>query len=201
MKQVIVLTLVFSMLLLAGCATPTRVNESINSQLHQQQLATLTHWKIKGRLAFKSPDEKVSAYLNWQQQDQSYELTLNTFIGTNIMKMEGHPGFAMLEADDQTFTDQNASRLIKRVTGWNIPVDKLALWVKGQHTEQDNAVFNENGLLAAVTAKCKSCAPWQLTYSKYKQVNSVWLPHMVVLDNTDDERNQIKIKISSWRQD
>lgn len=200
MRQILGVLLCFFILLLAGCANPTRINESVDSQFHQQKLATLSHWKIKGRLAFKSPEEKVSAYINWQQQDQSYQLSLNTFIGINIMKMEGNLGYAMIEADDQTFTDKQASTLIQRVTGWNIPVESLALWIKGQHTEQDNVVFSDSGLLASLTAKCTACAPWQLTYSNYKQVDGVLLPHMIQLDNTIDSRNQIKIKITSWQQ-
>lgn len=193
------LFLIFGILLMSGCATPVRENQSVDSQLHQQRLAKLSQWQIKGRLAFKSSQEKVSAYMRWRQQGKEFDLKLTTFIGTSIMAMQSRPGFTQIEADDQIYTDQDASSLIQQVTGWNIPVGKLALWVKGQHTRSDNVVFDEGGLLSSLKAKCRACAPWILTYSRYKMVSGIWLPHDIVLTNSSDAENQIKIKITDWQ--
>jgi outer membrane lipoprotein LolB len=198
MKNV-VFGLFISVLLIAGCATPIRENQSVDSHRHQQRLATLTDWKIRGRLAFKSPEDKVSAYLRWHQQKQEFDLKLTTFIGTTIMTMQGQPGYVQLETDEQIYSDLSASRLIYKVTGWNIPVEKLALWVKGQHTDKDNVIYDDQGLIRSLTAKCRSCAPWTLLYSGYKQVDDVWLPQNIELRNTRDPNNQIKIKISTWQ--
>ncbi|GAA0858279.1 lipoprotein insertase outer membrane protein LolB [Aliiglaciecola litoralis] len=191
--------LFFSALFIGGCATPVRENQSVDSKLHQQRLSAISQWQVKGRLAFKSTEEKVSAYMRWRQKNKEFDLTLTTFIGTTIMTMQNQPGFAQLEADEQIYTDIDASSLILQVTGWNIPVDKLALWIKGQYTRSDNVVFDDNGLLSSLTAKCRACAPWTLQYSRYKQVGDVWLPHDIVLTNSGDPNNQIKIKISAWQ--
>ncbi|WP_342807454.1 lipoprotein insertase outer membrane protein LolB [Alteromonas sp. M12] len=199
MKSIFVISACLTILLLSGCVTSTRINQSIDSERHQQQLSDLTHWKIKGRLAFKSEEDKVSAYMNWQQQLTQFDLQLNTFIGTSILKMQSGDNYAKLEVDDQTFTDTDPNKLILRVTGWNIPVEKLGLWVKGQHTKNDNVVYDEYGLVSKLEAKCKKCVPWTLTYSDYKKVEELWLPHAIELTNTQNTANQIKIKISSWQ--
>ncbi|MFA3789828.1 lipoprotein insertase outer membrane protein LolB [Aliiglaciecola sp. SL4] len=199
MKPIFVISACLLLLILSGCVTSTKINQSIDSKRHQQQLSDLTHWKIKGRLAFKSEEEKVSAYMNWQQHENQFDLQLNTFIGTNILKMHSDDNFAKLEVDDKTFTDSDPNSLILKVTGWNIPVEKLGLWVKGQHTAKDNVIYDEYGLVSQLEAKCKKCVPWTLTYSNYKKVEQLWLPHALQLTNTQNIANQIKIKISSWQ--
>lgn len=184
---------------LAGCATSPPSNQTVDSIAHQQQLAKFSHWKIKGRLAFKSPKEKFSAYLHWQQQDQSFNLQLNTFIGTTLVAMEGYPGFASLEADDRTFSDRSASELIRRVTGWNIPVEQLASWVKGQHSQNDQVVYDEFGRVQSLTASCKGCNGWLLTFSNYRTIDTLPMPHQIELRNQKDPDNQVKIKVTSWQ--
>lgn len=193
------LLLCLGVVYLTGCTTTQLPQQEIDRQQHQIQLNQLNHWIVKGRLAFKSPDEKFSAYLNWQQQQDSYSLNLNSFIGTSLMKMEGYPGYSKLQADDNIYTDTNASLLIKRITGWNIPVEKLALWVKGQYEKQDHVDVDEYGLVQVLQPKCKDCQQWRLTYSKYKLIDDIWLPHQIELNNTAQTGNQIKIRINSWQ--
>jgi len=183
---------------LTGCSTTQVPQQEIDRQQHQLKLSQFNHWNVKGRLAFKSPDEKFSAYINWEQQQDNYSLNLNSFIGTSLMKMEGYPGYASLKADDNVYTDTNASHLINRITGWNIPVEKLALWVKGQYEMQDSVTVDEYGLAQTLQPKCNDCQQWRLDFSKYKLVNEIWLPHQIVLNNTKKTDNQIKIRINSW---
>ncbi len=187
------------MIFLFGCTSTQVPQQEIDRQAHQSKLADYDHWVMKGRMAFKSPEEKFSAYMNWEQQEQVFQLNLNSFIGTSLMQMEGYPGFAKLEADDKVYTDKNASLLIKRITGWNIPVEKLALWVKGQVEEEDNVTVDQFGLVTSLEPQCENCTRWRLDYSKYKLVNDLWLPHQIELQNMTQKENQIKIRISSWQ--
>ena len=193
------LMLVSAIVYLAGCSTTGIPQQEIDRQQHQLKLSQFDHWTVKGRLAFKSPDEKFSAYLNWEQQQDHYLLNLNSFIGTSLMKMAGSPGFSRLEADDNIYTDTNASQLINRITGWNIPVEKLAKWVKGQYDNSDKVSVNEYGLAQRLQPVCKDCQQWQLSYSKYKLIDDLWLPHEIELNNTYTTDNQIKIRINSWQ--
>lgn len=199
MKNLFRAAFLFLCAVLAGCASLPQSIQTVDSIAHQQQLEQLSHWKIKGRLAFKSPEEKFSAYLHWQQRDQTFDLQLNTFIGTTLVSMQGYPGFASLEANDKTFSDRNASELIKRVTGWNIPVESLALWVKGQHTQDDSVVYDEFGRVKSLTARCNGCAGWLLNFSNYRTVDDIPMPHQIELINQQDQSNQVKIKVTSWQ--
>lgn len=181
---------------LVGCASAPPPN-NIDTNAQQQMLENFQSWQLSGRLAFKSPGEKFSANLNWQQQQQVYQLKLTNFIGVSLMTMKGFDGHAEIEADDKTYKGSDPELLIQQITGWNIPVSGLATWIKGQAQRQDRATFDDNGLLQQLIPNCQSCAPWTIQYSQYKQVDLVWLPHRINLTQAPD--NKIIIRINSWQ--
>ena len=198
MKSSVFAFLFAILLFLNGCATYQGPTENVNTNALQQNLTTFDSWQLRGRLAFKSEDEKFSANLNWDQQKSVYRVKLTTFIGTSLLEMQGGPGFAQIHADDQEFEDTDAERLIRRITGWNIPIDKLPLWIKGQVNKGDKAEFDEQGLVKSLTTKCLFCDRWQINFERYKQLDQIWLPHQVTLINQDVPENQIKIRINKW---
>lgn len=159
----------------------------------------MQQWQIEGRMAFKSRDEKFSANLNWQQVSAKYDIKLTSFIGTSIMHMQGEPGAVQLTADGQDYQDSDASLLIASITGWNIPVEQLPAWLKGQVSKQDRVIFSPEGLLQQLKPSCALCDDWAITYSAYKQVKDVWLPHQIQLNNLNQTDNQIKIRINQWQ--
>ena len=198
MKSLNFLLLLMVISLLNGCAAPKPPIVVINTNAHQQYLASFDQWQLRGRLAFKSPDEKFSANLNWAQDQLQYEVKLTSFIGTSLLEMQGAPGFAKVYADDREFRDTDASRLIKELTGWNIPINHLPQWIKGQTHSSDEVIFDENGLVQRINTRCLMCDNWQITFGRYKQLDDVWLPHQITLVNQQAPDNQIKIRINQW---
>ena len=194
--------LLFVLLLLLGACSTTRpikpVAGSIDQAQHQARLAKLQQWKIEGRMAFKNSAEKFSANLNWQQDASQYDIRLTSFIGTSLMHMQGEPGTVLLQADDQNYQDSDASRLIASITGWNIPVEQLPAWLKGQFSQHDGVEYSAEGLLQQLQPRCENCDAWAITYSAYKQVDEVWLPHQIQLNNLAQANNLIKIRINQW---
>ena len=184
--------------LLSGCVTAPKPPQSVNTNDQQQALSQFTQWKLKGRLAFKSPEEKFSANLNWAQQQDAFQVNLTTLFGISMMKLTSRPGHAELEADDHHYVDTHATTLINRVTGWNIPVSKLPSWIKGQITTGDSITYNEAGLVKQLAPACNDCGAWQVQYGQYKKVGHLWLPHQIKLNNLRLKDNQIKIRIHSW---
>lgn len=184
-------------LLVVGCAAPPPAQITLNSVAHQQSLKQQNNWAIKGRIGFKGPNKKESAYFRWQQKHQQYSLNLTSIIGTAILKLQGDAGQVSLVTDDQTYKDTNPSRLISRVTGWQIPVENLRLWIKGQHQQSDNVLTSEQGWISQLQPICDSCENWLITYDNYKLVGKVWLPHKVVLNNQLDN-SQLLIKVNEW---
>jgi outer membrane lipoprotein LolB len=185
-----------SILLLCACAgTPPQVN--LDSRQHQAELANFTHWQINGRMAFKSPQEKFSANLFWQQIDDTYQLKLSSMFGTSLLAMQGDRQSVELEADDQHYQDTDASHLIWRITGWAIPVSHFPRWIKGQIRPEDQARYSEQGWLSQLIPGCIACDGWQIDYTNYQLVDNIWLPHQVELTH-QALNNQIVIRVNKW---
>lgn len=190
--------LIWLTIILSACSVAPDSPENLNINQHQQQLAEIQRWSLRGRIAFKSPEDKFSATVNWAQQQANFDMTFTSFIGTTLMEMQSEPGLARLSADDKEYQDTDASRLIYRITGWNIPVNRFPAWIKGQVDSTDVVTFDNNGLVTEVLPSCRGCQQWQIKFAQYKPVGLVWLPHSIVLNNLKQQNNQIKIRISSW---
>jgi outer membrane lipoprotein LolB len=189
-----VLILIF---FLASCATPPKPIISLNSSAHQLSLEQQSHWLIKGKLGFKSPEKKQSANFRWQQTQQNYQLNMTSIIGTSLLNMKGDEQGVTMITDDETYNDSDPSHLIWRVTGWQIPVEKLQFWIKGQHQANDVVLTSEQGWVRQLQPICNNCQNWLINYDNYKLVNKIWLPHKVVLLNSLNN-SQLLIRINKW---
>jgi outer membrane lipoprotein LolB len=153
-------------LILSACALrPADVSE--NPILQTQSLSSLQQWQINGKLAIISAKERKSASLNWRQQAQNINLILTTVVGSTIANLDYDGELATLHADDKTWQAPSASDLILQVTGWQVPVEELSDWMKG---EVDAALVNarfENGLVQSFTTQCNGCLPWTIQYNSY----------------------------------
>jgi outer membrane lipoprotein LolB len=190
--------------MLSGCATrPSDVSQSQRSaQIAQQQLNQLQQWSVSGKLAIITPTERKSAYLSWQQQNDSVTMTLTTIVGTTIAKLHYDGNIATLTADDQTWQDSSPSALIYRVTGWDVPVESLSHWMKGQVKRDVVSEYFDNGLVKQIRAECSSCLPWQINYSTYGEFilneHLFTLPTAMRLTQALTQTRLI-LRIDSWK--
>ncbi|MBU3006021.1 lipoprotein insertase outer membrane protein LolB [Paraglaciecola arctica] len=187
----------FLVFILFGCANPPPPPVNLNSSVHQASLKGLERWSIKGKLGFKSPEKKQSANFRWQQTPQQFQLNMTSVIGTSLVNMKGDENLVSLVADDETYQDTDASRLIWRVTGWQIPVEKLRFWIKGQHQRADLVEISEQGWVNQLQPNCDNCENWLINYDNYKIVEQTWLPHKVVLHNKINN-SQLIIRVNTW---
>lgn len=182
-------------LFMAGCSqTPKEQIDQVAID-HRQILAQLNDWKIKGRLAFKSDQDKFSANLNWHQQQHDFSIRLSSLLGTTLMRLTATSGLVTLEADDKEYQDTDATRLLFNVSGLLIPIDNLKQWVKGLDSQAKHSLRNANGTLAQLTAYSTSALSWQVNYADYRTVGEHVLPHLLTLKHQDI---LIKMKINQW---
>ena len=191
------LVVVSLILFLVSCAQTPMPQAKLNSTQHQKSLIQLQTWHIKGRLAFTSKDKKQSASFSWQQSQQQYKLNLTTIIGTSLLKMHGNKQQVTLEADDEVYHDTDASFLIWRMTGWQIPVEQFPIWVKGQVTDNASAITAEQGWVTQIQPNCDHCEDWLINYDNYKLVGDIWLPHEITFHNRSNN-NKLLIRVNSW---
>ena len=176
--------------LLNACQTPRAVRLPADYPVYQQQLQALSQWQISGRILYKDSNEKHSAYISWQQDDADYSMVISTLIGSQIMALRRHDRTVALTLDEQTYRDRDASRLLWRFTGWQMPVDQFPQWVKGLATPNALPLFADQGWLHSLRYQ-----GWTITYYDFRQVKDFVLPHQLLMH---DDTHQIKIKISQW---
>ena len=82
------------LLLMSACASTGRHigNGSVDEiwQARLQQLNTLDHWELKGRIGFVSERESGSASLYWQQNQDEYELKIVAPLGMGSLVVVGN---------------------------------------------------------------------------------------------------------------
>lgn len=183
-------------------------------------LATLQNWQLRGKIAWVTPQERKSAYINWQQREQNMQFTLSNVLGINLATLNYDGELATLVADDQTYSDPSPSRLIYQTTGWSVPILPLSSWIKGaastngreylssgngdvlQKGFKQRIIRFENGLIKQLIPQCAGCDAWQIDYKRYqavviKQVE-YQLPTDISLTNLKSNAT-IKIRVNEWR--
>ncbi len=159
-------------LLLSGCAhkIPKVPLISEDWPKHQAQVQALGKWNATGKLGVKVPNDGGSMTLRWQQQPDDFSIDFTGPFGQNILAITGKAGQVTLsEPGKDPITAKTAEELIRRNTGWTIPVAQLSYWIRG---------------LPAPTAKITGFTPntqgligeleqlgWKVTYGDYLGVN------------------------------
>lgn len=195
------------LLLLASCATKPPITASLG--YIQQDLSTLTRWQVSGKIAFITPNERASAYMNWQNSEDQVAFNLNNLLGINLANLEITNGNVVLEANSERFTGESPSQLIYETTGWRVPIEELQNWVKGyipsnlNEINQPTIKYSENGLAESVNFDCEFCDVWNIRYVGFQTANIG--EQQYVLPKTIDMTNpayqaRIKINVSKWSQ-
>ncbi|WP_372763294.1 lipoprotein insertase outer membrane protein LolB [Pseudoalteromonas sp.] len=191
-RQYFILVIVF--LFLAGCAQ----KRDLKTELYDDwkvKLAEQDIWQVTGKMAFISPEERQSANLNWQQGQNNNHLVLTTFIGTRILSLQQNAHQATLEFDDELYIDHDAAALLKRLTGFTLPVNDADSWLKGV-IDNPSLTVDPLGRAKRVLWFDNSGKRWQIDYANYVQQHGFWLPTRLTLTQ---QKIKIKIQLYHWQ--
>jgi outer membrane lipoprotein LolB len=187
------------LLTLVGCATrPQGPVGPVDLPEQLAQLEAIKVWQVKGKMAIRHPQQSASATLVWNVDEPNFHFRLTNFLGITLADLQVNDNGATLATDDQTFTDNDANRLIYQATGWDIPLRELLNWIKGLPQASDTYTLTPQGLLQTLHPSCIQCNNWTISYGNYQKVAEFWLPFSITLNNTTDPNHFIKIRISAW---
>lgn len=160
-------------LLLSGCAHKLSKAPLISEDWpkHQAQVEALEKWQATGKLGVKVPNDGGSMSLRWQQEPNNFTIDFTGPFGQNILGIAGHAGQVTLsEPNKAPITAKTAEELIRRNTGWTIPVTQLAYWVRGLPAPAAKVTRfspNAQGLLGELEQ-----LGWKVVYGDYLSVNT-----------------------------
>ena len=152
----------------------------------QEKLAAINTAKLKGRLGIQNPQGRMSAYYNYNLDNDSYTLELISSMGSQIGKLSVDAKGASLIADGRVYRHQNPESLIKDRFGLEIPLSSLKEIMLG--IPQGRALKNPEGqyLSAAVSG-------FVIEYQKFAEFNGYALPSDFTISNED---TLIKVKLN-----
>lgn len=183
-----------ALLLLAGCETLPPMTDL--SPITVTDARQATAWELQGKLAIKTPDDKLSANIYWRHSEDRDELTLTTMLGTTVLTLNSTPNSAHLHIDGKDFRDDNAQRLLERVSGWSIPLADLPLWITGQVGPNDQVIARDSQGKPKQLTNTQTPPPWQVAFLSWQSQSGTSVPHQLKLERGD---LQLKLQLNQWQ--
>jgi outer membrane lipoprotein LolB len=183
---------------LSGCSllSSTPSNEAMtNLPQRQKELAALTEFNISASIYVKTPEKGVSGSLEWQQQGEYFQASMQNVFGLNVFTIKTDKTGAEVTVDGQTHTAQTASVLLDYLSGWSLPIEEMPMWLKGMAGDSAEAMsYDALGRLQSFTLRDSQGREWQISYQKFF-TNRLALPKLIVLRSAD---TSIKVGIREW---
>ncbi len=196
--RVFIITFIF--IILAGCASK-QISTIINDQTIYQrttQLNKITHWKVKGKIAFIQETKRESFSLTWQvnEKNNSQQLDLNSYLGINALHLESNKNQHTIEVDGNKYQSENLDDLIYSLTGMVLPTKALSFWLKGlPYQNSDNVIIDLNSKLPKRLLSHYKDRLWIIDYANYTLVHHLNLATKFTI-KTDNLT--LKIRIKKW---
>lgn len=136
-----------AVLLLSACTTlprgevPTAPVGPASEEVRQAEierqawLAAHPDWAFQGRVAVSRGKDGGSGRVDWQQREGAYRVQLSAPVTRQSWVLEGDAasGAGRLEGlEGGPRAGADAEQVLLEATGWRIPVNRLAGWVRGQ---------------------------------------------------------------------
>ncbi|MGQ4660056.1 lipoprotein insertase outer membrane protein LolB [Lysobacter sp. F6437] len=128
--------------LLLGACTPAPVRPDLTAAQiavaeaaqvqREQDLRMRRDWSLVGRIAVSNRGKGGSGRIEWSQHGAQYEVALSAPVTRQGWRLSGDAGHALLEGlEGGPRTGPDARLLLLEATGWDIPVQALAEWIRG----------------------------------------------------------------------
>ncbi|MES2141944.1 MAG: lipoprotein insertase outer membrane protein LolB [Pseudomonadota bacterium] len=198
MIKIIALILTF---FLSGCTSflqqPTvNLNKPVNHYLpwtqRKTQLNALQNWQANGNIAIHTPKSGVNASFSWQQLNANYNLRLFGPFGTQSILLSGTPQQVSLVTHNQTYTAQNAERLLAQQLGLRLPVSELYYWLRGLPAPQSRYTINLDAYNRLLQLRQSH---WRINYLHYTNIGNIDIPEHIELSNG---QWKVKILVTRW---
>lgn len=188
--------------LLSSCAAPskrfTQPPDEHRWQAHVRQMAGVTAWDIRGRIAIQTEDNGGQADLFWQQQSSDhYDIKLVLPFGGGTTVLQGRDyGVVLISSDGQRIYEDNPDQLLASIQGWEFPVSGLVYWLRGMPVPGHGSRlihWNQDGYLELMEQD-----GWRIEMKGYKQVGNYHLPRKLFLNRLDDHELDVRLVFRQW---
>ncbi|NQZ20546.1 MAG: outer membrane lipoprotein LolB [Colwellia sp.] len=191
------------LIFLSGCSSLDN-NQQAEIVTHQAQternkkLATLTNWKINGKMAVITPDERHGLTLNWHYQGDKKKQVLNltTILGIQVFNLESVNGMHTVDVNGERYQSSDLNKILASLTSFTLPTQAMTLWLKGlPYLGTDVISYNAITDLPESLISYYDEKKWQVKYSSYRQIEQYQLATKFTIKQGDFS---IKINVHQW---
>lgn len=172
-------------LVLHACSSiaPPAIENSVWSQ-HRQQLDALAQWQLRGRVNVRYDNESYTPRIQWQQDNNAYNIRLWGTFNAGNTRIEGRPGRVIMEQDGNMFSARTPEDLILQQLGYELPVSYLEYWIKGLPAPNSRAdlTFNDLNQLTGLSQD-----GWTVIYTDPRDYDGIALPRRVEVTRPRDD--------------
>jgi len=179
-------------LLLAGCGMFQTAEEHAASM--PDSSTQLLHWHISGKVGIRLPDDAHSAYVEWTQHANAFDVLLFGPLGQGKSRLHGKPGAVELSlANGDVWNDKSPEALLMKLYGWQLPISRAQYWVKGLAAPDTAAVtkFNADGSLAHLEQD-----GWDINYLNYQDTKPIRLPQKLIMHY---DQVRVTLIVTQWQ--
>jgi outer membrane lipoprotein LolB len=185
-------------LLTGGCALQPRVpGTSVAWGERQAQLAEISEWQARGRIAVKSAEGGGQGNIQWFQAGAGSRISLRGPFGTGAYEISWDTERIEVVGKsgeiEMAYSGPDAvERFLLDQLGWSFPAMSLRYWILGVPDPgfESRELFDTEGWLVGIQQN-----GWSVGYDGFKAWGEIWLPKRVVL-NHDEAR--VKLVIDDW---
>lgn len=153
------------------------------------------HWQLSGKIGLRGPQLAESAYLNWRQCGDDFEVRISGPLGQTVAKIDGRGMQVQLwfEGREPVLTS-DPEALMEQQLGWSIPLRALRYWVRGETTQDagDSQIQRSgDGQISSLDQN-----GWHVDYLAYHQNGDIALPAKLKMSNP--KSIQATLIINEW---
>lgn len=194
--------LLFTISVLAGCTSiPAKKEALVDWKTRQAAFAQIDSWILHARIGMRSKHHSGSASLIWDETQRNRKLRLLGPLGGGVIYLQqDNTGVSLQDSKGKKWHANDASELIYRVTGWQIPVSGLRWWLLGITEPGSTAEYtlDESQRLLSVTQD-----GWKVTLDNYRLFGDYELPSSIVVETqaSQDKDGYIRAKliVKDWK--
>jgi outer membrane lipoprotein LolB len=150
-------------------------------------------WRLRGRAAIRVPDESGTLSVDWRQTGERYRLDMRGALGAGAMRLEGRPGRVVLRrGNGERLVADNAQQLLSQTTGFDLPVERLVWWLRGQPVPDLGGTVSLDDQQRPAQLEQDG---WQVTYDRWQEAGRYELPGRLSVKR-DDVR--VRLAVTQW---
>ena len=196
-------------LILSACSTQAPAPDSnalpppVAPQLSEQErwqarlsaLGTLGDWRVRGKVAYRLPDDAGSASLDWQQSGAQSALRLSGPLGVGSTEIRNEGALLRVQRDGiERLYPADAAPWLPGGTLLPVPVASIQHWLRGA---PDPALpvtaIERNNALATFLEQ----DGWEIRYSDYENYRGLAMPSRMTL-KAPQAKLSLRVILRDW---